>query len=210
MHDTHHDCERWQEAISLFAANCLTAAEEVAVRQHLADCETCAARFCELAEVAARLKAASPSAAIHVGAIRQRWSESANCVTPRRAVVGGRPGVLGLSGALAVSLLVGVLWWANREPRVRPELLPGPGAADTAKSGGVDAGRPSPPAPRPGVPGRGEIAPNKSSSSQPTLLAYERAFAQSDAAFDTLLQRHGEAVVFEPYKAQSLLQESYQ
>ena len=45
--------------------------------------------------------------------------------------------------------------------------------------------------------------------SQPTLRAYELAFAQSDEAFDALLQRHGESIVFEPYNPQSLMKESY-
>ena len=45
--------------------------------------------------------------------------------------------------------------------------------------------------------------------SQPTLRAYEVALAQSDEAFEALLQRHGESIVFEPYKPQSLWKECY-
>ena len=45
--------------------------------------------------------------------------------------------------------------------------------------------------------------------SQPTLRAYELALAQSDEAFERLLERHGQSIVFEPYSLQSLLKESY-
>jgi hypothetical protein len=41
------------------------------------------------------------------------------------------------------------------------------------------------------------------------LRDYQVALAQSDEAFDTLLRRHGESIVFEPYNPQSLLKESY-
>ena len=40
--------------------------------------------------------------------------------------------------------------------------------------------------------------------SQPTLRDYELALAESDEAFEALLQRHGESVVFEAYDPESL------
>lgn len=48
MTDHLSNCERWQEPISLLAAECLPAEEEAGVRQHLAGGAACAGRFADL------------------------------------------------------------------------------------------------------------------------------------------------------------------
>lgn len=117
------NCERWQEPISLLAAECLPAAEETGVRQHLANCADCTARLAELATVCASLRHSRPSAAILIAAISERWHDAAEGVTPCRSVQ--RIPSLGfwLSGALAASLLIAAAWLTQRRPG---NSLPGP------------------------------------------------------------------------------------
>jgi hypothetical protein len=49
-----------------------------------------------------------------------------------------------------------------------------------------------------------EKLPVERTSSQLTLRDYVLALAESDEAFEALLQRHSESVVFEPYDLKSL------
>ena len=111
-----------------------------------------------------------------------------------------------LSGALAVSLLIAVLWLAHRQPGGSPTIPHEPRVAD----GGSQSVPDQTPLP-PDLPPPSPLAnsPIELAWSQPTLRAYELAFAQSDEAFEALLQRHGESIAFEPYNPQTLLKESY-
>jgi hypothetical protein len=200
------NCEPWHEAISLLAAGCLPADEETDVRLHLAGCAACAARFAELTAVCVTLSRSRPAAMVHAAAIRSRWSEAADRVTTRRPAPSVPWRVFWLSGALAVSLLIAVLWLAHRQPGGSPTIPHEPRVAE----GGSQSVPDQPPLP-PHLPPPSPLAkpPVELAWSQPTLRAYELAFAQSDEAFDALLQRHGKSIAFEPYNPQSLLKESY-
>ncbi len=206
MNEPLPNCEPWHEAISLLAAGCLPADEETGVRQHLAGCAACAARFAELTAVCVTLSRSRPSAMVHAAAIRSRWSEAADSATTRRPAPSVTWRVFWLSGALAASLLIAVLWLANRQLGGSPTIPHEPRVAE----GGLQSGPDQPPLP-PHLPPPSPLAkpPVELAWSQPTLRAYELAFAQSDQAFDALLQRHGESISFEPYNPQSLLKESY-
>jgi hypothetical protein len=175
------------------------------VRQHLAHCPACAARFGELTAVCARLSRSRPSSAVHAEALRGRWNGAADFVTPRRPALRVPPRVFWLSGALAASLLIAVLWLANRQPGGSPSVPHPPSVADGGSSSAGDT------TPKQTPPPRSPLAdpPVEFASSRPTLRAYELALAQSEDAFEALLQRHGESIVFEPYNLQSLLKESY-
>jgi|GEM_PF-790041 len=203
MTDHLINCERWQEPISLLAAGCLPTAEEAEVRRHLAGCAACAARFTELAALCASVSRGRPSAAVQAAAIRDRWNGAALDVRPRRPVRHTRSLEVWLGGALAASLLIAALWLVHRRPGESPPVLREPWvAAGGAKSGTERAPLlPGPPQPLPNAPSAG--------GTQPTLRAYELALAQSDEAFEALLERHGESIVFEPYNPNSLLQESF-
>ena len=204
MTDHFSNCERWQEPISLLAAGCLPAEEEAGVRRHLAHCAACAARLAELTAVCTSLSRSRPSAAVHTAAICERWNEAAEGVLPRRPVRRTPSLVFWLSAALAASLLIAAVWLVQRQPG---GSSPGPQEPRVA-AGGAKSRAQQPPLP-PDLPPPVENVPVERVWPQPTLRAYELALAQSDEAFEALLQRHGESIVFEPYNPQSLLQESY-
>jgi anti-sigma factor RsiW len=204
MTDQLSNCERWQEPISLLAAGCLPAEDEAGVRRHLDHCAACAAVLAELTAVCASLSRSRPSAAVHAAAICERWSEAAEDVLPCRPGRRTPPRVLWLSAALAASLLIAAVWLVQRQPGGSPS---GPQESRVA-AGGAPSGAEQAPLP-PELPPPVENVPVERVWSQPTLRAYELALAQSDEAFEALLQRHGESIVFEPYNAQSLFQESY-
>ena len=204
MTDLLSNCERWHEPISLLAAGCLPAEEEAGVRQHLAHCAACAARFAELTAVCACLNRSRPSAAVQAAAIRDRWNQAADHVTPHRPVRHTPSLVFWLSGALAASLLIAALWLAHRQPG---GSLPVPQEPHVA-AGGAKSRAEQAPLP-PDLPLPAAKVPVERVWSQPTLRAYELALAQSDEAFEALLQRHGESIVFQPYHPHSLLKESY-
>lgn len=204
MTDHLSNCERWQEPISLLAAGCLPAEEEAGVRKHLAHCAACAARLAELTAVCASLSHSRPSAAVHTAAICERWNDAAAGVLPRRPVWRTPSLVFWLSAALAASLLVAAVWLVQRQPG---GSSPGPQEPRVA-AGGAKSRAEQAPLP-PDLPPPVENVPVERVWPQPTLRAYELALAQSDEAFEALLQRHGESIVFEPYNPQSLLQESY-
>jgi anti-sigma factor RsiW len=204
MTDPFATCERWDEPISLLAAGCLPAEEEADVRQHLAHCAACAARAAELTAVCASLSRSRPSAAVHTAAVCERWNAAAEGVLPRRPVRHTPSLGFWLSGALAASLLIAAVWLVHRQPGGSP---PGPQEPRVAV-GGAKSRAEQPPLPS-DLPLPVEKVPVERVWSQPTLRAYELALAQSDEAFEALLQRHGESIVFEPYDPQSLLKESY-
>ncbi len=193
------NCERWQEPISLLAAGCLPAEEEFGVRQHLANCAACETRLTELASVCTSLRRNRPSAVIPIAAISERWNDAAEGVPPRHSVQ--RIPTLGfwLSGTLAASLLIAAVWLTQRQP--------GGAASDPREphivAGGAKFGTQAP-LPAEALAPSAEEVPVERDWSQPTLRDYEQALAESDEAFDALLQRHGESVVFEPYDPQSL------
>lgn len=204
MTDHLSNCERWQEPISLLAAGCLRAEEEAGVRRHLDDCAACTARFAELTAVCTSLSRSRPSAAAHTAALCERWNAAAEGVLPRRPVRRTASLVFWLGGALAASLVIAAVWLATRQPGGSPPSPPEPHvAAGGAPSAAERASLP------PDLPPPVEKTPVERDWSQPTLRAYELALAQSDEAFEALLQRHGESIVFEPYNPRSLLQESY-
>jgi hypothetical protein len=206
MNEPPPNCEPWHEAISLLAAGCLPASEETGVRQHLAGCAACAAQFAELTAVCVTLSRSRPSATDHAVAIRSRWSTAADRVTPRRPVPSVPWRVFWLSAALAVSLLTAVLWLAQRQPGGSPTVPHVPRVADGGSQSVPDQMSRPPHLPPPSPLANPPVEP---AWSQPTLRAYETAFAQSDEAFDALLERHGESIVFEPYHPQSLMKEPY-
>ena len=204
MTDHLSNCERCQEPISLLAAGCLPAEDEAGVRQHLANCAACAARLAELTAVCTSLSRSRPSAALPTAAICERWNEAAGGLPPRRPMRHTPSLGFWLSGALAASLLVAALWLAHRQPGDSPPGLQEPRMA----AGGAPSGTEQAPLP-PDRPPPVEKVPVERVWSQPTLRAYELALAQSDEAFEALLQQHGESIVFEPYNPQSLLKEFY-
>lgn len=190
MHNTHQDCERWHESISLLASGCLADDNEADVRRHLADCPACATRFRKLTELCAYLRRGRPSAESHVEAIERRWAKPSDFSIPRRlSAKGVPPRVLWLSGVLAASLLAMAFWLANRQPPVSSNVRQGSEISKLVAPGKTNGGT--------------------DCQSQPTLRAYELAFAQSDEAFDALLQRHSEAIVFAPSDSRSLFQECF-
>jgi anti-sigma factor RsiW len=205
MNEPLPNCEPWHEAISLLAAGCLPADEETGVRQHLAGCAACEARFAELTTVCVTLSRSRPSAIVPAAAIRSRWSEAADRVTIRRPAPSVPWRVLWLSGALAASLLIAVLWLANRQPGGSPTIPHEPRVAEGGSQSAADQPPLPPQLPPPSPPAK---APPERVRSQPTLRDYQVALAQSDEAFEALLERHGESIVFEPYNPESLLKES--
>ena len=204
MNDLSSNCERWQAPISFLAAGCLPAEEEAEVRRHLADCAACAARLAELTAVCASLSRSRPAAAVHTAAICERWNEAAEDVLPRRPVQ--RPPSLRfwLSGALAASLLVAAVWLTQHPPADSPTAPQEPRVATAEAKPKVE-----PPPQPPGPPTPTADPAVERVWSQPTLRAYALALAQSDEAFEALLQRHGESVVFESYDPHSVLKECY-
>ena len=153
MYDPLPNCEPWHEPISLLAAGCLPAEEEPGVRQHLADCPACAARLDELTTVCAGLSHSRPSAAVPTAVLCDRWHEAADFVTPRRPLRGRSSRVLWLSGALAASLLVAVLWLANHRPAGPPSRSHEPriSGGRTSFRGRPEAGTDAASAPPPAV-----------------------------------------------------------
>jgi hypothetical protein len=198
MCDKPSDCQCWHEPISLLAAGCLPSDEQAEIRRHLAGCPACSARFRALTELCAGLRRAAPPVGAHVEAIRQRWADPAAFASPRPAAVGVSARMVWISGALAASLVAAVVWLAMRQSPVLPHARQEPGIAHSGERG-KPAGRPNPervPSPRP-------------AAAPPTLHAYELALAQSDEAFESLLRRHSETIVFAPCKPHFLLKESY-
>lgn len=198
-------CERWQDSISLLAAGCLPAEEESGVRQHLANCAACTARLAELTAVCTILSRSRPAAAIPGAAICERWNAAAADL-PSRPSVPHIPSLgLWLSGALAASLLIAAVWLTQRQSG---NSLPGPQEPRVAIGGPTSAKEQAPlPA---DVSPSSEKLPVERTSSQLTLRDYVLALAESDKAFEALLQLRDESVLFEPYDPKSLFKESYQ
>ncbi len=197
-------CERWQESISLLAAGCLPAEEELGVRQHLANCAACAARLTELTAVCMTLSRSRASAAVPSAAICERWNAAAEDLPSRPSVQRIPPLGLWLSGALAASLLIAAVWLTQRQPG---NSLPGPqeprAAIGGPRSRTEQAAVPADLAPSV------EKVPVEQVRSHPTLRDYVLALAESDEAFEALLEHQDESVLFEPYDPQSLFKASY-
>ena len=118
-----------------------------------------------------------------------------------------RMGLLGLwlSGALAASLLIAAVWLTQRQPG---NSLPG--LQDQRMAiGGPTSAKEQAPLPADVSPSP-EKLPVERTSSQLTLRDYVLAVAESDEAFEALLQLRYESVLFEPYDPKSLFEESYQ
>lgn len=199
MNEPISNCERWQEPISLLAAGCLPAEEKSGVRQHLANCAACEAQLTELATVCTSLRHSRPSATIPIAAICERWHDAAEGLTPHRSVQ--RIPSLGfwLSGALAASLLIAAVWLTQRQPGGAAPSPQEPHVVAGGEKFGAQA-----PLPADDLATSLHKVPVERVRSQPTLRDYELALAESDEAFDALLQGHGESLVFEPYDPQSL------
>ena len=198
-------CERWQDSISLLAAGCLPAEEESGVRQHLANCAACTARLAELTAVCTILSRSRPAAAMPSAAICERWNAAAEDL-PSRPSVPHIPSLgLWLSGALAASLLIAAVWLTQRQPG---NSLPGPQEPRVA-IGGPTAATEQAPLPADLAPSV-EKVPVEQVRSHPNLRDYVLALAESEEAFEALLQRHDESVLFESYDPKSLFEESYQ
>jgi hypothetical protein len=159
MNDRSKTCDDWAEAVSLMAADCLSADEAVEVREHLDRCPTCQQRFEQLVAVCGGLEASGPLAP----------SAGETIVARMMAEIERRPALdrrmprrwgIGVSLAVAASLLVAV--------GVRVFLS-------------LDRKSPEP-----------ILATAERSASPATLLAYQRAFGESDEAFDRLLAIDGE------------------
>jgi hypothetical protein len=196
-------CERWHEPISLLTAGCLSAQEEASVREHLANCAVCSTRFAEMTEVCACLNRSRPAAADHSAAIRNRWSQTADHMTQHQPAHRTPWIVYWLSGAMAASLLIAALLLTHLQ---HEDSLPAPKVSRIAVGGTKS--------PEDQASLRHDLPPTVNASdervwSQPTLHACELAMAQSDEAFDTLLQRQGESIKFQPYHPRSLLKEFY-
>jgi hypothetical protein len=197
-------CERWQESISLLAAECLPAAEEAIVRQHLANCVDCAARLAELRSVCGSLKRSRPSAAIPIARISERLQDAVECVTPGRSFHRIPSLGLWLSGALAASLLIAAVWLTQRQSGIS---LPGPQEPRVAIGGPTSVKEQAPLLAE--VSPSSEKLPVEQTSSQLTLRDYVLALAESNEAFEALLQLRDESGLFEPYDPKSFFKESY-
>ena len=230
MSDPLRPCESWAEAISLLAAGCLTPEAQPDVRQHLATCAACRQQSEQLASVCQELHRArpvpAPLAAEVVSRVMANIAERSTAGRPAAWWYSKRSRWLLTAGAaLAASWLAVVVWRSfvvalPQVPQVvsrhRLELVR---PSDERPKSEVDTG---PAAPLPGVPGRGsrfaatpEVQPgvlaaatSGAAAGPPNWLALQRAFAQSDEEFDTLLARHSEAIACAAVHARSLFQES--
>ena len=176
MNNDMPTCEAWSESIGLLAAGCLTASEELEVRQHLAECDACRETFSQLVSICAGLQAAGSTSVPHdldiasraLAEIESDMSVRAQPVwpsTPSRWK--------GIAAALAACVLIAVVWRSFVGPSATPDVvehLP------------------------PVVPSIVEQAPPEQiaitpvvETGPPTLMALRRAAAESDEALDRLL-----------------------
>lgn len=168
MTTSQPNCEPWDEPVSLLAAGCFSADEERDVRRHLETCTSCRERFGQLASLCRQIEAAQPVNALPEAAIVAQAMREIDCAhaRPRGWLAGRRAIAAGL--AVAASVLLMLAWQGLFSPdRHRPRLVEGPRLPERV------------PSPQP-----------------PTLLAYERAFAESDEAFDQLLNSEAQRLAF--------------
>jgi len=176
MNEPIQSCVDWEEAISLLAAGCLPPNEEPAIRRHLAACPACQVRFEQLTAVCARVQSARPditnSAAELVSRVMSdigRDGFSTAGLETRKAA----DRRVWAGAAVAASLLIFfVWWWRSPEPGLRP--------APVVKH----------PQPKPMV-----LDIVEPESDQPTWFALQRAFAESEDAFEAELRRSSGALV---------------
>ncbi len=169
-------CEAWTESIGLLAAGCLTASEELEVRQHLAGCDACRETFSQLVSVCAGLHAAgSTSVPLDLDIASRAVAEIESDMSVRAPSVwpSSPSRWKGIAAALAACVLIAVVWRSFMGPSATPEVV-----------------RDLPPV----VPSVVEQAPPEQvvltpvvETGPPTLMALRRAAAESDEALDRLL-----------------------
>lgn len=197
-------CETWAEAISLLAAGCLTSEEEHELQQHLAGCDACRERFDQVAVVCEGLRVARPAGT----------GSDTDVVSRIMREIEDQPGSTGQQSA------------ARSSQRLRWKLIVGSVVAASvlafvAWRSFFDASSPEPniahddpqivvpvPVPEPVPSPQIEVAETAfDGSGPPTWLALQRAFAESDEAFDTLLVQHNEESPSSPLDIHSILEE---
>lgn len=193
MNEPVSHCGHWHEPISLMAAGCLSVDEEAVVRRHLAKCAACSARLAELMALCTSLARSRPAAAERAAAVRDRWRAAG--LRTRRPRPWARPAtLLWVGGGLAAAVVVSASLLVDR----KPDCPPSPPSARVVATGGSQ--------PELREPVRRSAVP-ETDVPQPTLLAYELALAESDEAFEALLRRPGESMMFDRNDVRSLLEE---
>ncbi len=167
-------CEAWSESIGLLAAGCLTASEELEVRQHLAGCDACRETFSQLVSVCAGLHAAGSTSVpldLDIASRALAEIESETNVRAERAWPTSRWNRI--VAALAACVLIAVVWRSFVGPSTTPEVVE---HLPPVVLSPVEQAPPEEVAITPVV----ETGP-------PTLMALRRAAAESDEALDRLL-----------------------
>lgn len=170
MNDFHDPCKHWAEALSMAAAGCLSSYEEREVRQHMETCSACRERFRQLTEVCSALTELRLPTNGEDVVINQRVMSAIALSKPRQHVVRwswGWAAAVAVAASLVLAFtLRSTVFGPPNAPAVARNVTPSPSAEPKAD------------------------APSMSvASSPPTLLAYERTFAQSDATLERLLSQ---------------------
>lgn len=176
MTDRSPTCELWAEAVSLLAAGCLSAGEERDVRRHLDACAACRRQFEQLEVVCHEIRAARPASESFGADVAARAMSAALHPVPVLAANRRLRWSIAASFALAASLLLILVWQgvfdlAPHEPDLARQ---GPALRIAADDAGPAADALRQP---------------------PTMLAYERALAESDEDFDRLLTAEAQRLV---------------
>lgn len=189
MTETPMNCGSYVEEISLLAAGCLAAREESKLRDHLAICRDCRTRFEEMTALTSMLRDAKPVLdETRVCAIEynvRRISSQSQLVGLPICSMNLRSAIL----AASIFLLVGLLGLISRRER---ESIP----AESVSV--VQVVIP------PNVPTKQVDPP------LPTLIALQRAAAESEESFDKLLAEYARTSFPEPVDIPTLWQRSLQ
>ncbi len=182
MNNDMPTCDAWSESIGLLAAGCLTASEELEVRQHLAGCDACRETFSQLVSVCAGLHAAGSTSVprdLDIASRALAEIESDTSVRAQPVWPSSPSRWKGISAALAACVLIAVVWRSFLGPSTTPEVV-----------------KDLPPV----VPSVVEQAPPEQvvitpavETGPPTLMALRRAAAESDEALDRLLAQSSRA-----------------
>jgi Putative zinc-finger len=195
MNTTTPQCEKYQEDLSLLAADCLSPEEKVDIQTHVSVCPHCRERWEQLQIVCVGLRTFGRAAETDVSSLIARVTAATTLAESRVTArfAGLNPATRWL---LAVSLL-GLLVIAYRlsSPSVKTPRLPPEVVVEHV----------------PALPlATEEILHTRASANEsPTYLKLRTSFAQSDDQFETMLALDSLPLFSEPLSTAQILQESF-